>query len=85
MDSLPGAGAEILTERVRLIIAPKKISSQRWLDIMEIAHEVGFKSSATMMYGHVETYEDRIMHLNALRELQDRTSGFTAFVLWNVS
>jgi len=83
MDSLPGAGAEILTERVRLIIAPKKISSQRWLDIMEVAHEVGFKSSATMMYGHVETYEDRIMHLNALRELQDRTSGFTAFVLWN--
>jgi cyclic dehypoxanthinyl futalosine synthase len=83
MDSLPGAGAEILTERVRLIIAPKKISSQRWLDIMEVAHSVGFKSSATMMYGHVETYEDRVEHLKALRDLQDRTNGFTAFVLWN--
>jgi cyclic dehypoxanthinyl futalosine synthase len=83
MDSLPGAGAEILTERVRLIIAPKKINSQRWLDIMEVAHSVGFKSSATMMYGHVETYEDRVEHLKALRDLQDRTNGFTAFVLWN--
>jgi cyclic dehypoxanthinyl futalosine synthase len=83
MDSLPGAGAEILTERVRLIIAPKKISSQRWLDIMEAAHSIGFKSSATMMYGHVETYEDRVEHLKALRDLQDRTNGFTAFVLWN--
>ena len=83
MDSLPGAGAEILTERVRLIIAPKKINSQRWLDIMEVAHGIGFKSSATMMYGHVETYEDRVEHLKALRDLQDRTNGFTAFVLWN--
>jgi cyclic dehypoxanthinyl futalosine synthase len=83
MDSLPGAGAEILTERVRLIIAPKKINSQRWLDIMQVAHSVGFKSSATMMYGHVETYEDRVEHLKALRDLQDRTNGFTAFVLWN--
>ncbi|MFZ4085617.1 MAG: CofH family radical SAM protein, partial [Vampirovibrionia bacterium] len=83
MDSLPGAGAEILTERVRLIIAPKKINSQRWLDIMEVAHSIGFKSSATMMYGHVETYEDRVEHLRALRDLQDRTNGFTAFVLWN--
>lgn len=83
MDSLPGAGAEILTERVRLIIAPKKINSQRWLDIMEVAHSVGFKSSATMMYGHVDTYEDRVEHLKALRDLQDRTNGFTAFVLWN--
>lgn len=83
MDSLPGAGAEILTERVRLIIAPKKINSQRWLDIMEVAHSIGFKSSATMMYGHVETYEDRVEHLKALRDLQDKTNGFTAFVLWN--
>ncbi len=83
MDSLPGAGAEILTERVRKIIAPKKITSQRWLDIMEIAHSLGFKSSATMMYGHVETYEDRVEHLAVLRELQDRSHGFTAFVCWN--
>jgi len=83
MDSLPGAGAEILTERVRKIIAPKKITSQRWLDIMAIAHSLGLKSSATMMYGHVETYEDRVEHLEVLRELQDRSHGFTAFVCWN--
>lgn len=83
MDSLPGAGAEILTERVREIIAPLKISSQRWLDIMKTAHEIGFKTSATMMYGHVESYEDRIEHLEELRELQDKTNGFTAFVAWN--
>lgn len=83
LDSLPGAGAEILTEKVRMVIAPKKISSQRWLDIMEVAHELGFKSSGTMMYGHVETYEDRVEHMLALRNLQDKTQGFTAFVLWN--
>lgn len=83
MDSLPGAGAEILSERVRKIIAPLKIDSQRWLDIMEVAHELGFRSSATMMYGHVENYEDRIKHLEELRNLQDRTGGFTAFVTWN--
>lgn len=83
MDSLPGAGAEILTERVRKIIAPKKITSQRWLDIMKMAHEVGFRSSATMMYGHVESYQDRVEHLAELRKLQDESSGFTAFVCWN--
>ncbi len=83
MDSLPGAGAEILSERVRKIIAPKKIDTQRWLDIMETAHSIGFRSSATMMYGHVETYEDRIQHMLELRNVQDRTDGFTAFVLWN--
>jgi len=83
MDSLPGAGAEILTENVRKIIAPKKITSQRWLDIMRISHELGFRSSATMMYGHVESYADRVQHMKELRDLQDRTQGFTAFVLWN--
>ena len=83
MDSLPGAGAEILVERVRKIIAPKKITSQKWLDIMETAHSIGFKSSATMMYGHVETYSDRVQHIDELRKVQDRTQGFTAFVLWN--
>lgn len=83
MDSLPGAGAEILVERVRKIIAPLKITSQRWLDIMEAAHSLGFRSSATMMYGHVESYEDRIEHFRVLREVQDRTKGFTAFVAWN--
>jgi len=83
MDSLPGAGAEILTENVRKIIAPKKIDTQRWLDTMEVAHSLGMKSSATMMYGHVETYQDRVEHLEVLRELQDRSNGFKAFVCWN--
>ncbi len=83
MDSLPGAGAEVLVESVRKIIAPLKITTQTWLDVMETAHSIGFKSSATMMYGHVETYADRVEHLRVLRELQDRTQGFTAFVAWN--
>lgn len=83
MDSLPGAGAEILTERVRKIIAPRKITTQTWLDVMEEAHKLGMRSSATMMYGHVDTYEDRVEHFRVLRELQDRTEGFTAFVTWN--
>lgn len=83
MDSLPGAGAEILVEKVRQIIAPLKIKTQTWLDVMELAHGLGLRSSATMMYGHVETYSDRVEHLRVLRELQDRTNGFTAFVAWN--
>ncbi|MCE2929334.1 MAG: radical SAM protein [Candidatus Caenarcaniphilales bacterium] len=83
MDSLPGAGAEILTESVRKIIAPLKITTETWLKVMEISHRLGFKSSATMMYGHVETYADRVEHLRVLRELQDQTHGFTAFVAWN--
>lgn len=83
MDSLPGAGAEILTEGVRKIIAPIKITTQTWLDVMETAHSIGFRSSATMMYGHVETYEDRVEHMRELREVQDRTRGFTAFVSWS--
>lgn len=83
MDSLPGAGAEILTERVRKIIAPLKITTQTWLDVMEVAHSLGMRSSATMMYGHVDTYEDRVEHMRVIRELQDKTNGFTAFVAWN--
>lgn len=83
MDSLPGAGAEVLTERVRKIIAPRKITTQTWLDVMEEAHKLGMKSSATMMYGHVDSYEDRVEHFKVLRELQDRSQGFTAFVAWN--
>lgn len=83
MDSLPGAGAEILVESVRKIIAPLKITTQTWLNVMELAHSLGMRSSATMMYGHVETYEDRVEHMRVLRELQDRTNGFTAFVNWN--
>ena len=83
MDSLPGAGAEILTERVRKIIAPLKITTQTWLNVMQTAHSLGMRSSATMMYGHVDNYEDRVEHLRVIRELQDKTNGFTAFVAWN--
>lgn len=83
MDSLPGAGAEILTERVRKIIAPLKITTETWLGVMKLAHSLGMRSSATMMYGHVETYQDRVEHLKVLRDLQDQTGGFTAFVAWN--
>jgi cyclic dehypoxanthinyl futalosine synthase len=84
MGSVPGAGAEMLVERVRKIIAPKKTSTDRWLEIHRKVHEAGLRSSATMMFGHVETPAERIEHLDRLRELQDETGGFTAFACWNV-
>jgi aminodeoxyfutalosine synthase len=80
LDSIPGGGAEIFSERVRNIIAPKKISGKQWLKVMEIAHGMGIRSNATMLYGHVETMEERIEHMLILRELQDKTGGFLAFV-----
>lgn len=83
LNSLPGGGAEILVERVRKLISPNKISSDRWLEIMQKAHETGFKTTATMVLGHVETLEERIMHLVRLRELQDKTQGFRAFIPWS--
>lgn len=83
LNSLPGGGAEILVERVRKLISPNKISSNRWLEIMKAAHETGFKTTATMVFGHVETLEERIMHLVRLRELQDKTHGFRAFIPWS--
>jgi cyclic dehypoxanthinyl futalosine synthase len=83
LNSLPGGGAEILVERVRKLISPKKISSERWLEVMRMAHENGFKTTGTMVFGHVETKEERIMHLLRLRELQDQTKGFRAFVPWS--
>ncbi len=83
LGSLPGAGAEILVERVREIIAPKKTSTDRWLDVHRKVHEAGLRSSATMMYGNVETPAERIEHLVRLRDLQDETGGFTAFACWN--
>ncbi len=83
MTTMPGGGAEILTERVRKRISPAKISSDRWLEIMEKAHRLGIKTTATMMYGHIETHEDIVEHLDALRSLQDRTGGFTAFIAWD--
>lgn len=83
LNSLPGGGAEILVERVRKLISPKKISSDRWIEVMRAAHGAGFKTTATMVFGHVETKEERIMHLVRLRELQDETHGFRAFIPWS--
>jgi cyclic dehypoxanthinyl futalosine synthase len=84
LGSVPGAGAEILNERVRKIIAPKKTTTDEWLDVHRKIHEAGLRSSATMMFGHVETPAERVEHLARLRELQDETGGFTAFACWNM-
>ena len=82
LDSIPGGGAEILSDRVRQIIGIAKGTTAEWLSVMETAHGLGMKTTATMMFGHVETLEERIEHLLHLRELQDRTHGFTAFIGW---
>ena len=81
--TIPGGGAEILAEPVRKIIAPRKATTDQWLDVCEKAHRIGFKTTATMMFGHVETDEDIIDHLLRLRNLQDLTSGFTSFIPWS--
>ena len=80
LDSLPGGGAEIFNEEVRQKICPDKVDGTGWLHIHETAHNLGMHSNATMLYGHVERYEDRIDHMNRLRELQDRTGGFNTFI-----
>src|SRR5437870_11244554 len=82
LGSIPGGGGEILVDRVRQKISPLKINSDQWLEVMQVAHELGLNSSATMMFGHVETVEDRIEHLRRVREQQDRSGGFTAFICW---
>ncbi len=82
LDSIPGGGAEILCDRVRKATAPRKCSADQWLDVMEEAHKQGLRTTATMMFGHIETAEERLEHLRRLRELQDRTHGFTAFIPW---
>jgi len=82
LGSIPGGGGEILVDRVRERISPLKCDSDAWLEVMQIAHELGLKSSATMMFGHVETVEDRIEHLQRLRDQQDKSGGFTAFICW---
>jgi cyclic dehypoxanthinyl futalosine synthase len=82
LDSLPGGGAEILVDSVRHRISPKKISSSEWMEVMEEAHKLGLKTTATMMIGTVETIEDRIKHLQNIRDLQDRTGGFMSFIPW---
>jgi len=81
--TLPGGGAEVLSERVRQRIAPKKGGPSAWLEVHREAHRRGFKSTATMMYGHVEQPDDLLDHLDAIRELQDERGGFTAFVPWS--
>ena len=82
LDSIPGGGAEILVDEVRSKLSPKKCSSNEWLAVMENAHTLGMRTTATMMFGHVETLEQRLEHLLKLRELQERTAGFTAFIPW---
>ncbi len=84
LDSIPGGGAEILVDRVRkLLNCYSKASSEEWLGVMRCAHEAGLRTTATMMYGTVETEEERVEHLFRLRELQDQTRGFTAFITWS--
>ncbi|OGW42254.1 MAG: hypothetical protein A2010_03570 [Nitrospirae bacterium GWD2_57_9] len=80
LGSLPGGGAEIFNTAVRNTLCAEKISGERWLEVIAAAHRVGLKSNATMLYGHIESAEDRIDHLLKLRELQDRTGGFQAFI-----
>jgi len=82
LDTLPGGGGEILVDRVRKILAPKKTKSDEWLEVMRQAHRQGMSTSATMMYGHVETLEERVEHMRRLRELQDEVPGFRAFISW---
>jgi cyclic dehypoxanthinyl futalosine synthase len=83
LDSIPGGGAEILSDRVREILSPKKIKSPEWLKVMEEAHNIGMRTTATMMFGSIEEPEDIIEHLDAIRTLQDKTGGFTAFIPWS--
>lgn len=82
LDSLPGGGAEILDDTVRSRVSPNKISAQKWLDTMEIAQRMGMGTTATMVIGMGETYQQRINHLRVVRELQDRIGGFRAFIMW---
>ncbi len=82
LGSIPGGGGEILVDRVRQRISPLKAMSDDWLQVMDVAHRLGLKSSATMMFGHVETVEERIEHLERIRAQQDRSGGFTAFIAW---
>jgi len=82
LSSIPGGGAEILVDRVRDQISPQKCSASQWLEVMAAAHRAGLKTSATMMFGHLETRAERVEHLVKIRELQDATGGFTAFIPW---
>jgi cyclic dehypoxanthinyl futalosine synthase len=82
LSSIPGGGAEILVDRVRRQISPQKCSASQWLEVMAAAHRAGLKTSATMMFGHLETRAERVEHLFRIRDQQDETGGFTAFIPW---
>lgn len=82
LGSIPGGGGEILVDRVRREITRGKVLTDDWLNVMRVWHQMGGKSSATMMFGHVETLDERIEHLERIRQLQDETGGFTAFICW---
>jgi cyclic dehypoxanthinyl futalosine synthase len=82
LTSIPGGGAEILVDRVRQQISPRKCTAAQWLAVMRAAHCQGLKTSATMMFGHLETREERLQHLFRIRDLQDETGGFTSFIPW---
>ena len=82
LGSIPGGGGEILVDRVRERVSPLKAMSNDWLEVMDVAHRLGLNSSATMMFGHVETLADRIEHLERVRAQQDKSKGFTAFICW---
>jgi cyclic dehypoxanthinyl futalosine synthase len=83
MDSLPGGGAEVLTDRVRSKIAKAKCTSAEWLEVMRVAHRIGMRTTATMMFGTADTLADRVLHMLKIRDLQDETGGFTAFICWD--
>jgi aminodeoxyfutalosine synthase len=80
LDAMPGGGAEILAKKTRMKLCPEKISGERWLEVHKQAHRIGIKTNATILYGHIESYEDRVDHLVRLRDLQDETGGFQAFI-----
>ncbi|MCL1980525.1 MAG: dehypoxanthine futalosine cyclase [Proteobacteria bacterium] len=82
LDSIPGGGAEILNNRVRQELAPNKCDADQWIEVMAIAHTLGLRTTATMMFGHIETMAERLEHLQRVRDLQDQTGGFTAFIPW---
>ena len=84
LDTIPGGGAEILVDSVRNKISPYKCTADDWLTVMRTAHKLGMKTTCTMVYGHVETFADRVEHLRRLRQLQDETGGFTAFIAWSM-
>lgn len=81
--TLPGGGAEILSERVRKIISPKKMEENSWISVHKTAHKIGFRSTATMMFGHIENAHDILLHLQCLRDAQDETNGFYSFIPWS--